>query len=230
MPHIILEYSSNLGDDAGLSHLLDRLHDALGDTESFESDRIKSRAVRTDTYHVGADRRGFVHATVLFSPGRPEALRRQVGRRLLDIMRSDAALGGPTSPPASRSGSSSRGCTSPSGIADQVACWVRPSRGVQALGPDFQWQTLAGQVDHVASRQRCASSVRESRRQDFRRPISRFSIHRKPLMIDVHPGFIVGDFSHRVRGVIFGVWEHGTCLGGVSEALERTADRSASSF
>jgi 5-carboxymethyl-2-hydroxymuconate isomerase len=36
-----------------------------------------------------------VHATVLFSPGRPEALRRQVGRRLLDIMRSDAALGGP---------------------------------------------------------------------------------------------------------------------------------------
>jgi 5-carboxymethyl-2-hydroxymuconate isomerase len=89
MPHIILEYSSNLG-DAGLSHLLD----ALGDTESFESDRIKSRAVRCDTYYVGADRRGFVHATVLFSPGRPEALRRQVGRRLLDIMRSDAALRG----------------------------------------------------------------------------------------------------------------------------------------
>jgi 5-carboxymethyl-2-hydroxymuconate isomerase len=94
MPHIILEYSSNLGDAAGLSHLLDRLHDALGDTESFESDRIKSRAVRCDTYRVGADRRGFVHATVVFSPGRPEALRRQVGRRLLDIMRSDAALGG----------------------------------------------------------------------------------------------------------------------------------------
>jgi len=94
MPHIILEYSSNLGDAAGLPHLLDRLHDALGDTESFESDRIKSRAVRADTYHVGADRRGFVHATVVFSPGRPEALRRQVGRRLLDIMRSDAALGG----------------------------------------------------------------------------------------------------------------------------------------
>jgi 5-carboxymethyl-2-hydroxymuconate isomerase len=94
MPHIILEYSSNLGDDDALAYLLDRLHDALGDTESFESERIKSRAVRCDTYHVGTDRRGFVHATVLFSPGRPEALRRQVARRLLDIMRSDAALGG----------------------------------------------------------------------------------------------------------------------------------------
>jgi 5-carboxymethyl-2-hydroxymuconate isomerase len=94
MPHIILEYSSNLGDDASLSHLLDSLHDALGDTESFDSERIKSRAVRCETYHVSADRRGFVHATVLFSPGRPEALRSQVARRLLDIMRSDAAMGG----------------------------------------------------------------------------------------------------------------------------------------
>jgi 5-carboxymethyl-2-hydroxymuconate isomerase len=93
MPHIILEYSSNLGNASGLSRLLDRLHQALGDTESFESERIKSRAVRTETFHVGADRRGFVHATVLFSPGRPDALRRQVGRRLIDIMRSDATLG-----------------------------------------------------------------------------------------------------------------------------------------
>jgi 5-carboxymethyl-2-hydroxymuconate isomerase len=94
MPHIILEYSSNLGDTAGPLNLLDRLHDALGDAESFESDRIKSRVVRCETYHVGADRRGFVHATVVFSPGRPEALRRQVGQLLFDIMRSDAALGG----------------------------------------------------------------------------------------------------------------------------------------
>ncbi|MBV8069678.1 MAG: hypothetical protein JO270_07225 [Acidobacteriaceae bacterium] len=77
-----------------MSSLLDGLHDALGDTESFESERIKSRAVRCETYHVGADRRGFVHATVLFSPGRPEALKREVARRLLDIMRSDAELGG----------------------------------------------------------------------------------------------------------------------------------------
>ena len=35
-----------------------------------------------------------VHVTVLFSPGRPEALRRQVARRLLDILRSDSVMGG----------------------------------------------------------------------------------------------------------------------------------------
>jgi len=94
VPHIILEYSSNLGDEVALARLLDSLHAALGDTESFESERIKSRAVRCETYHVGSDRRGFVHATVLFSPGRPEALRRQLVRRLLDIMRSDSVMGG----------------------------------------------------------------------------------------------------------------------------------------
>ena len=95
MPHIILEYSGNLGDDARLARVLESLHAALGDTESFESERIKSRAVRCDTYHVSTERRGFVHATVLFSPGRPEALRRQVvRRRLLEIMRSDPVMGG----------------------------------------------------------------------------------------------------------------------------------------
>ena len=93
MPHIILEYSSNLGDEAGLTRLLDSLHGALGDTESFESERIKSRAVRCETFHVSTERRGFVHATVLFSPGRPDALRRQLVRRLLDIMRSDSVMG-----------------------------------------------------------------------------------------------------------------------------------------
>src|SRR5580704_16022231 len=42
--------------------------------------------------------------------------------------------GGPTSPPASRSGSSSRGCTSPSGIFDQVAWWARRLRAPCCCG------------------------------------------------------------------------------------------------
>lgn len=94
MPHIILEYSSNLGDDASVARLLDSLHGSLGNTESFEYERIKSRAIRCETYHVSTERRGFVHVTVLFSPGRPDALRRQVVRRLLEILRNDATMGG----------------------------------------------------------------------------------------------------------------------------------------
>ncbi|HVR47923.1 MAG TPA: 5-carboxymethyl-2-hydroxymuconate isomerase [Candidatus Binatia bacterium] len=90
MPHLILEYSSNLSSDAAMNQLLGKLHDALGSIESFESDRIKSRALRFNAYRIGADdRRGFVHATVLFSPGRPEALRRELVKKLLTIIISE---------------------------------------------------------------------------------------------------------------------------------------------
>jgi 5-carboxymethyl-2-hydroxymuconate isomerase len=90
MPHIILEYSSNLSSDAAVNQLLGKLHDALGGIESFETDRIKSRALRFDAYKIGADdHRGFVHATVLFSPGRPEALRRELVKKLLTIIISE---------------------------------------------------------------------------------------------------------------------------------------------
>jgi 5-carboxymethyl-2-hydroxymuconate isomerase len=89
MPHIILEYSSNLSSDA-MNQLLGKLHDTLGGIESFENDRIKSRALRFDAYRIGADdHRGFVHATVLFSPGRPEALRRELVKKLLTIIISE---------------------------------------------------------------------------------------------------------------------------------------------
>jgi 5-carboxymethyl-2-hydroxymuconate isomerase len=37
MPHIFLEFSSNLGDDASIAHLLDRVQEALGDSENFDS-------------------------------------------------------------------------------------------------------------------------------------------------------------------------------------------------
>jgi 5-carboxymethyl-2-hydroxymuconate isomerase len=89
MPHIILEHSSDLS-SARMNQLLAKLHDTLGGIESFETDRIKSRVLRFDAYAIGADdRRGFVHAAVLFSPGRPEALRRELVKNLLTILMSE---------------------------------------------------------------------------------------------------------------------------------------------
>lgn len=43
-----------------------------------------------DTFLLGADRRGFMHVTALFSPGRPEDLRRALVHRLLGILKSEA--------------------------------------------------------------------------------------------------------------------------------------------
>ena len=87
MPHIVLEYSRNLGEPARLSRLLGELHSALGATEGFEGDRIKSRAIPLETFRVGrAEDSGFIHASVTFSRGRPDPVRRELGNRLLAIL------------------------------------------------------------------------------------------------------------------------------------------------
>ncbi len=87
MPHIVLEYSRNLSDSGDWPSVLRELHGAVGDTESFETHRIKSRAMALDTYRVASgDGTAFVHATIVFSPGRSETLRRELGQRLLDIL------------------------------------------------------------------------------------------------------------------------------------------------
>ena len=89
MPHIILEYSPNATDAPAA--LLDRLHRALGDDKSVQAERVKSRAIAVDTYLVGTDGpRGFVHATVLLSDGRPAEMRRELGARLLAVLGREA--------------------------------------------------------------------------------------------------------------------------------------------
>lgn len=87
MPHIVLEYTENLEPVLDASTLLRKVHDALGATEGFELDRIKSRAVRLAQSLVGREESGaFVHATVVFSQGRTAQLREQVGRSFLAIL------------------------------------------------------------------------------------------------------------------------------------------------
>ena len=87
MPHIVLEYSSDLTASVDFERLLDALHQILGNVESFETDRIKSRSLELDHYLVGRERdRRLVHVAVSFSHGRSEALRVELGQRLLDFL------------------------------------------------------------------------------------------------------------------------------------------------
>ena len=88
MPHILLEYSDNIAENLKITSLLDTLHKALGDFETFDNDRIKSRAVKLDTYIVGAAEGGdaFIHATVSFSRGRSSELRKEIGDHLRKLV------------------------------------------------------------------------------------------------------------------------------------------------
>ncbi len=90
MPHIVLEYSHKLEQSVDFKSVLETLHQALGEVESFETDRIKSRAIPLDQFLVGREKdREFVHVALSFSSGRREILRIQLGRRLLDILMDD---------------------------------------------------------------------------------------------------------------------------------------------
>ena len=88
MPHIILEYSDNVGRQLDCEQLLKDLHNALAQFETFEADRIKSRAAPVSTYVVGQSDTAFLHTTVAFSRGRSKALREKIGNRLLEEIES----------------------------------------------------------------------------------------------------------------------------------------------
>lgn len=95
MPHIVLEYTEPLEHQIDPAALLRKLHEALGATQGFELDRIKSRAVSVGQFLVGREKpAAFVHATVVFSQGRPPELREDVGRSLLALLTAETQAHG----------------------------------------------------------------------------------------------------------------------------------------
>jgi 5-carboxymethyl-2-hydroxymuconate isomerase len=94
MPHLTLEYSANLADDArigplctALAHSLDAQRD--GDARVFPTGGIRVRAIRCEHYCVadGRSDNAFVHANLKIAAGRSEAVRRATGDALFEIIK-----------------------------------------------------------------------------------------------------------------------------------------------
>ena len=83
MPHLTLEYSSNLSLDPAAS--LAALNRCLADSGLFEEADIKSRALALDIFCVGtaATPRAFAHAKLSLMPGRIIDTRKQLADSLL---------------------------------------------------------------------------------------------------------------------------------------------------
>jgi 5-carboxymethyl-2-hydroxymuconate isomerase len=78
MPHIIVEYSSNLEPEVEIEPMIAAMHKALSD-EGVDGARIKTRAIALDHYVVG-DKGvdgAMVHITLLLLEGRDEATKKQ---------------------------------------------------------------------------------------------------------------------------------------------------------
>ena len=87
MPHIIVEYSSNMP-DLDVNALLEALHATLGLQEGVDPARIKTRAHKLDHFLVGKDETEgkMAHVTLLILEGRDLVLKQQFGKALYETL------------------------------------------------------------------------------------------------------------------------------------------------
>jgi 5-carboxymethyl-2-hydroxymuconate isomerase len=89
MPHITLEYTDNIDQPIEFHALFAELHQVLADVAGIDIANCKSRARRLDTYHIGEEETGnaFVHLEVQLFEGRSPELKREIGKRGLDVLK-----------------------------------------------------------------------------------------------------------------------------------------------
>jgi 5-carboxymethyl-2-hydroxymuconate isomerase len=88
MPHVILEYSSNLGPSTDLREFFSLCHNILVNA-GISRDNCKSRAISRDTYYVadGGSETAFAHLDVRILEGRTTEVKEALGRHLLAAVR-----------------------------------------------------------------------------------------------------------------------------------------------
>jgi 5-carboxymethyl-2-hydroxymuconate isomerase len=88
MPHLVLEYSSNVAFPPDPGRLFDRLHRGLHETGGISIGNCKSRARAADPFYVasGEGAGAFVHLDVRFLEGRSNEVLDAVGRGALETL------------------------------------------------------------------------------------------------------------------------------------------------
>lgn len=89
MPHLILEYSSNLFEKGKLVDLLPKINDFLTEKLPAELSACKGRAVERDTYCVGNGdpKNAFVHIHLKIMSGRTPEKLNAVGVELMEMLK-----------------------------------------------------------------------------------------------------------------------------------------------
>jgi 5-carboxymethyl-2-hydroxymuconate isomerase len=96
MPHLIIEYSSNLEDRITIRDLVCRVHEAALATGVFEVSAVRTRAERRDVYAIadGDKDNSFVAVWVRIARGRDEETRRRLGKTIFDAVCNHLEKGG----------------------------------------------------------------------------------------------------------------------------------------
>jgi 5-carboxymethyl-2-hydroxymuconate isomerase len=89
MPHIVLEYSSNLPELPDFRALFDDIHQALNRIGGIRLENCKSRARAAEHYYIGDGNpdNAFVHLDVEFVKGRDREVKQAIGQECLQLVK-----------------------------------------------------------------------------------------------------------------------------------------------
>ncbi len=88
MPQITLQYTANINQKINYKAMFAEIHGILSDIGKINIGNCKSRAVKLDEYYIaqGEKDNAFIHLEVKFMEGRPDELKQDLGRQILDVL------------------------------------------------------------------------------------------------------------------------------------------------
>jgi len=88
VPHVTIEYSSNVTQDIDGKLLLSEVSSIVSAAGEITAGNFKSRLLRRDEYHVGegSGRDAFVHVEIGVFSGKPSEVKRRIGEDCLDYL------------------------------------------------------------------------------------------------------------------------------------------------
>ena len=93
MPHLIVEYSTNLEPGLDVAGLVKALHEAALETGVFPIGGIRTRAARRDTYRIadGHADNAFIHVQARIGAGRTAQVRQQAAEHIFAALKAQTA-------------------------------------------------------------------------------------------------------------------------------------------
>lgn len=92
MPHLIIEYTSDLIDEPKVTAMVDKVFDAAMDSGLFATENIKVRAIPVTAYRTGNSGTGFVSIQCRIHVGRSMAKKKAFSESIVNELR-DLELG-----------------------------------------------------------------------------------------------------------------------------------------
>ena len=88
MPHLILEYSSNITEKDNFLGLFQQIHNLLAEKINANISACKSRAQVRDIYYIadGKPQNAFIHLTLKIMPGRDEQTINKLAASLMSLL------------------------------------------------------------------------------------------------------------------------------------------------